>query len=176
MLLMWTLMTWTCRMMLSWQQQVARRGWRRGAAGQNRWAHGRRCECFPLPLILLLVLLCFWQCKLKLLKDFTLACSPLELPLSFSLPAALQIIMTGCWQSSKECGLLPGSLARALPLAGEPQAAALGCLSGLLEGTKSCFAGCHSAEAQPSPMASPTPFASPTHPSLPPALQAPPRC
>ena len=35
------------------------------------------------------------------------------------LPAPAQIINTACWQSSKECGLLLGALARALPIGGE---------------------------------------------------------
>lgn len=39
------------------------------------------------------------------------------------LSALPQIINTACWQSSKECGLLLGALARALPIGGKWPAA-----------------------------------------------------
>ena len=91
------------------------------AEGEGGDALGPRAQARARICIYICSLDCAWGAVVPL----RLACLRRARWVSASLPPGApsinqpQIINTACWQSSKECGLLLGALARALPIGGE---------------------------------------------------------
>lgn len=111
--LTWTLMTWHS---MSWQ--LIARAARARRAPATRWARAhRRGRGAPAAGGAHGAAGCWLPYAAAAPPDPALVACPWP-----PAPASTQIINTACWQSSAGCGLLLGSLARALPIGGEQPA------------------------------------------------------